>query len=155
MFRPFTGSSSGLYKNKKVYYILYYCVPDGIPCGLQSCTLSLPVQAVYTSVRDMMCVITFNFPSFRRSLYKLCTTLYVIWCVLLHSIFHLSVAPCTSCVQLCTRYVVCYYIQFSIFLSLPVQAVYNSVNHTGSRLAHNNIKCNTLSCFYIGLMMTQ
>jgi hypothetical protein len=33
---------------------------------------------------------------------------------------------------------VCYYIQLSIFSSLPVQAVYvyNPVNHTGSRLAH-------------------
>jgi hypothetical protein len=34
-----------------------------------------------------------------------------------------------------TRYVVCYYLQLSIFSSLPVQTVYNPVHHTGSRLA--------------------
>jgi hypothetical protein len=39
---------------------------------------------------------------------------------------------------------------------MPIQAVYNSVNHTGPRLARTNIKCNTLSCFfYIDLKMTQ
>jgi hypothetical protein len=38
VFRPFTGSSSGLYKNQKVYYIFKFCVPNGVPCGLQSCT---------------------------------------------------------------------------------------------------------------------
>jgi hypothetical protein len=38
MFRPFTGSSWDLYKNQKVYYIFKFCMPNAIPCGLQSCT---------------------------------------------------------------------------------------------------------------------
>jgi hypothetical protein len=107
MFRPFTGSSSGLYKDQKVYYIFKFCVPNGIPCGLQICAqlvqgatkrwktkcnntqhISCPVCPLFLvefgvfhekqradRARDTLCVITFNFPYFRRSLYKLCTTL--------------------------------------------------------------------------------
>jgi hypothetical protein len=35
MFRPFTGSSSGLYnKLESVLHFFKFCVPTGIPCGL-------------------------------------------------------------------------------------------------------------------------
>jgi hypothetical protein len=138
MFRPFTRSSSGLYKNQKVYYIFFkFCVPNRIPCGLQSCTQLVQggtkrCKIECHNTQHISCPVC---PMFLVEsgvwIWRTCERWLIIDGIIMAPAGRGHfVAPCTSCVQLCKPH------------GIPFGT-------------QNLKKCNTLSGFYIGLMMTQ
>jgi hypothetical protein len=81
MFRPFTGSSSGLYNNLQSAVHVYVLRSKRDPVWFTVLYITSPIQTPsstnnisQTAHKDTLCVITFNPPSSHPSLYKLYNT---------------------------------------------------------------------------------